>query len=203
MAFSSAPKPFSKEGKNEKELSEMLYRHQKYVETSELARRITNSIKNCNLLFSDLTKVPTLFKEDIQAISALHQPCFNDNDFRIKIGSLAELFQVPQNEWKVILKKFDPKKKRGSSLLIQWLNEQEISYDCDKVKVWNAIIELRNSSFPYHQTQRKVIKLVKFFGQKFPINYVEFYESILRMLLDSLEMLQTILFTESERKKVE
>lgn len=200
MVFLSASTPSSKE---KKKLSDVIYRYQKYVETSELARRITNSIKNCNILFQDLTKIPSLFKEDIQAISALHQPCFNDDDFRIKVGSLAELFQVPQNEWKAILKNFDPEKKRGSSLLIQWLKEQEIPYDQHKVKVWDAIIELRNSSFPYHPTHRRVIKIVRFFKQSFPLNYVEFYESILGSLLESLEMLQKTLFAAPKKKKYE
>lgn len=200
MVFLSASTPSSNENKK---LIDVIYRYQKYVETSELARRLTNSIKNCNMLFQDLTKIPSLFKEDIQAISALHQPCFNDDDFRIKVGSLAELFQVPQNEWKAILKNFDPKKKRANILLIQWLKEQEIPYDQHKVKVWDAIIELRNSSFPYHPTHRRVIKIVRFFNQSFPLNYVEFYESILESLLESLEMLQKTLFAASENKKYE
>lgn len=200
MVFSSTSTPSSKE---EKKLGDVNYRYQKIIETSELARQITNSIKYCNILFQDLTKIPSLFKEDIQAISALHQPCFNDDDFRIKVGSLAELFQGSQNEWKAILKNFDPKKKRGSSLLIQWLKEQKIPYDQDKVKVWDAIIKLRNSSFPYHQTHKGIIKIVRFFKQSFPPNYVEFYESILRSLLESLEMLQRILFATSEKKKSE
>ena len=164
------------------------------METTTLASRITTAIKSCNLLFRDLTNVPILFREDIQAISVLHQPCFDENDFRLKLGSLAELFEVDPKRWKPILEKFDPKMKRGSTLLVRWLEEQKIPCDRDKVKVWDAIINLRNASFPYHPTNRNLIKLVKFFGQSFPINYAEFYGSILRMFLDSLEMLQKILF---------
>ena len=179
--------------KNRRKLTDEIVRMRKYMETTTLARRITTAIKNCNLLFHDLTNVPILFREDIQAISVLHQPCSNENDFRVKLGALAELFQVDPKKWKPILEKFDPKMKRGSTLLIRWLEERKIPYDRDKVKVWGAIIDLRNASFPYHPTKRELIPLVKFFGQSFPINYVEFYESVLKMFLDSLEMLQRIL----------
>jgi hypothetical protein len=99
------------------------------------------------------------------------------------------------------VEKFDPKMKRGSTLLIEWLDERKIPYDRDKVKVWDAIIDLRNASFPYHPTNRKLIKLVQFFGQSFPINYVEFYESVLKMFLESLEMLQRILFNACLRRE--
>ena len=193
MACSSMSTSSSTKDKNEKKLTNVNYRLRKYMETLTLARSITNAIKHCNLLFRDLTKVPFLFREDIQAISVLHQPCFDANDFPIKLGGLAELFQVDPKKWEPILEKFDPKMKRGSTLLIKWLDEQKIPYDRDKVKVWNAIIDLRNASFPFHPTTRKLIKLVQFFGQSFPINYVEFYESVLKMFLDSLEMLQRLL----------
>ena len=181
--------------KNQRRLFDEFAGIRKYMETTTLARGITTAIKNCNLLFHDLTKVSILFREDIQAISALHQPCLNENNFRVKLGAVAEFFEVQPTEWKTILEEFDPEKiKRGSTLLIRWLDERKIPYDRHKVKVWDAIIDLRNASFPYHPTNRKLIKLVKFFGQSFPIDYEKFYESILRMFLDSLEMLQRVLF---------
>jgi len=176
------------------ELTHELARLRKYIETTSLAKGITTAIKNCNLLFRELTKGPNLFREDIQAISVLHQPCSDDSVFLVKLGALAGLFEVSIEEWKPLLKKFEPWMKRGNTLLEKWLDEQEIAYDQKKVKVWDAIIRLRNASFPYHPTSKKLIKLVKFFGQKFPINYAEFSESILRMFLDSLEMLQTVLY---------
>jgi hypothetical protein len=187
--------------KNKRKLTHELARMRKYMEITTLAKMITTAIKNCNLLFHDLTNVPVLFKEDIQAISALHQPCSDENDFLVKIGALAELFQADTKKWEPILEKFDLKMKRGSTLLIRWLDERKILYDHDKVKVWDAIIDLRNASFPYHPTNRELIKLVQFFGQSFPINYVEFYESVLKMFLDSLEMLQRILFNACLRRE--
>lgn len=180
--------------RNKEILTNELDRLRKYMETTTMARKITTAIKNCNLLFRDLTGVPTLFREDIQAVSVLHQPCSDENDFRMKLGALAELFQVDPNKWKSVLEKLDPKVKRGSILLVKWLDQRKIRYSRDKVKVWDSIIDLRNASFPYHPTNRKLIGLVRFFGQSFPINYTRFYESILTSFLDSLEMLQRILF---------
>ena len=200
MACSSTSTSSSTKDKNERKLTDELARMRKYMETTTLARRITTAIKNCNLLFRDLTNVPILFREDIQAISVLHQPCSDENDFCVKLGALEELFQVDPKKWKPLLEKFDRKIKRGSTLLIRWLDERKIPYNRDKVKVWDAIINLRNVSFPYHPTNKKLIELVRFFGQSFPINYAKFYESILRMFLDSLEMLQRILFNALVRK---
>lgn len=200
MACSSTSTSSSTKDKNKRKLIDERVRTRKYMETTTLAKKITTAIKNCNLLFRDLTKVPILFREDIQAISVLHQPCSDENDFCVKLGAFAGLFQVDSKKWKLILEKFDPKMKRASTLLIKWLEEQKIPYDRDKMKVWDAIINLRNASFPYHPTNVELIKLVKFFEQSFPINYAEFYESILRMFLDSLEMLQRILFNALARE---
>lgn len=199
MVSSSTPTSSSTKDENKRKLIDELARTKKYMEITTLAKNITTAIKNCNLLFRNLTEVP-IFREDIQAISVLHQPCSDENDFCVKLGALAELFQADSEKWKPILENFDPKMKRGSTLLIKWLEEQKIPYNRDTMKVWDTIITLRNVSFPYHPTNVKLIEIVKFFEQSFPMNYAEFYESILRMLLDSLEMLQRILFNETARE---
>ena len=202
MAYSSPPASSSSTDKNKRKIAKELDSLKKYIETTTLAKKITTALKNCNILFHGLTNVPTIFREDIQAISILHQPCSNEDVFRVKLGALEEFFQVDPRKWKHIIEDFDPKMKRGNTLLIRWLDQQKIPYDHEKVKVWNAITSLRNASFPYHPTHRDLIKLVKFFGQSFPIDYDEFYESILRMFLDSLEMLQRILFGADAREAV-
>ncbi len=174
------------------ELAEELARLKKYIDTGSLAKRITSAIKSCNLLFVSLTNVP-IFREDIQVISLLHQPCNDENDLNLKLGGLAELFQVNQEEWKPLIGGFEPWMKRGNTLLLKWLDEQKIPYDQEKVKVWNVIIEWRNASSPYHPTNKNLIGLVNFFGRGFPINYVDLNETILKMFLESLEMLQRVL----------
>ena len=173
--------------------NEELIRLRKYMDTGSLAKRITIAVKLCNQMFCLLTEVPAIFREDIQVISCLHQPCNDDNDLTFKIGALAELFQVNIGDWKPLIRGFKPWMKRGNTLLLKWLDEQQITYDGEKVKVWDAIIEWRNSSFPYHPTNKKLIKLINFFGQCFPIDCGQLYESVLRRFLDSLEMLQRIL----------
>ena len=179
--------------KDSAEVGKELVRLRKYMDTGSLAKRITTAIKSCNLIFCSITNVPVIFREDIKVISILHQPCDNENDFNIKLGALAELFQVDPNEWKPIIRDFKSWMKRGSTFVLKWLEEQNIAYDHEKVKIWDVIIEMRNASSPYHPTSKKLVELVNFFGQGFPMDYGKLYESILIKFLDSLEMLQRVL----------
>jgi hypothetical protein len=174
-------------------VAQTVYEIRRYMNTVALAKEITDAIKTCNLLFCSLTHIPTLFREDIQAISALHQPYNDENAFQTKIGALAGLFQVDSKPWNALFTELDPKIQRANTLLLKWLDEKHIPYDPDKAQIWEDIQVLRNASFPYHQTDQRWIALAKRFGQNFPINYADFYEVILRKFLDSLKMLQTIL----------
>lgn len=169
---------------------------ERYLETRDMAAKITRSIKTCNMFFATLTQIP-IFTEDIEAISSLHLPCYGADDFKIKIGGLAELFQIDVKKWEPILKNFEPWMKRANTLLLKWLDENNIAYDHKKVKVWDAIIELRNSSFPYHPSNPESLKLIQFFHGSFPIKYPDLYGYILKMFLESLDMLETILFKRS------
>ena len=105
------------------------------MDTGSLAKRITIAIKSCNLIFYNLTKIPAIFREDIEVISTLHQPCNDNNDLTFKIGALAELFQVNTDDWKPLISGLKPGMKRGNTLLLKWLDEQQITYDGEKVKV--------------------------------------------------------------------
>lgn len=187
--------------RTKKAIADVIDQDRRYLIRVSLASDITNAVRTCNILFSNITNVPTLFREDIQAVSVLHQPCNDENDFYIKLGALAGFFQIDPKPWKVLFTELDPKIQRANSLLIKWFDKQKIVYDPDKVRVWGDIQDLRNASFPYHQTDQRWIKHAKLFGQDFPINYADYYESLLRMFLDSLKMLQTILNGVSSRSK--
>lgn len=149
----SSPTPSFINNEVEEKLAKELALLKKYVATGSLAKRITSAIKSCNLLFLNLTNIP-IFREDIQVISLLHQPCNDENDLNLKLGSLAELFQVSPEDWKPLIRGFELWMKRGNTLLLKWLDEQKIPYDHEKVKVWDVIIEWRNSSTPYHPTNK-------------------------------------------------
>jgi hypothetical protein len=165
---------------------------EKYVLTSEKAHEITNAIRNCNLLFNRLTKVNLLLREDIQAISGLHRPCEDENDFIVKIGALAGLFEVGLDEIKSRLMNWE-KGWKLVKLLERWFDENNISYDRGMLETWRKIIELRNASFPYHPTDTRVIDLLRFFGHDFPIRYPQLWDSILDKFRNSLISLQIAL----------
>ena len=194
-------KPKPEKQKSDKAIAGVIDQERRYLIRVSLARDIANAIKTCNILFSNLAYVPTLFREDIQVISALYQPCDNENDFYVKLGALAGFFQVDPKPWNALFPELDPKIQRANTLIINWFDKQKIVYDQEITRVWENIQVLRNASFPFYQTDQRWIKLAKLFGQDFPINYADYYESILRMFLDSLKMLQTILNGVSARSK--
>jgi hypothetical protein len=111
----------------------------RYLVVASLAKEITDAIKTCNLLFCSITHVPTLFREDIQAISALHQPYNDENAFQTKVGALAGLFQVDPKPWSALFTELDPKIQRANTLLLKWLDQNNIPYDHDKVQIWEDI----------------------------------------------------------------
>jgi hypothetical protein len=181
----------SDEGLNK--IGEVVEEERRYLNRVSLAFEITNAIRACNNLFTRLTDAPTLFREDIQIISALHQPCNNEIDFNVKLGALAGLFEVDLMPWKSLIPDLDPNIRRANSLLFRWFDIEKIPYDRSRLEIWNNVQDLRNSSFPYHQTDQRWVKVAEQFDQKFPINYPQYYEIILVKFLDSLKILQTIL----------
>jgi aldehyde:ferredoxin oxidoreductase len=93
---------------------------------SEKAHKVTNAISSCNVLFCSRTKVTSVFKEDIQAISVLHSSCINEEDFAIKIGALAGLFEVKLEPLRGLLKKGKAEENWKSTKLVEmWLRGSE------------------------------------------------------------------------------
>jgi hypothetical protein len=109
------------------------------------------------------------------------------------LGALAGLFQVDPTPWKAIIPDLDPAIKRASSLLFKWFEVEKIPYNSSEFEIWNNIYDLRNASFPYHQTDQRWIKIAEQFEQEFPINYAQYYEVILTEFLNSLKELLTTL----------
>jgi len=157
-----------------------------------LPSQVTSSIKMANHLFRHLTGIPIYFNESIESISELHKPCHSHIDFRIKIGALAQLFDIslsslrkivknPENQWKSI------------KLLEVWFHQNALEYDANMLQIWRNIIDLRNSSFPYHPSTSRLILILNFFGSSFPIDYPKLWILILRRFLESIESFQEIL----------
>jgi hypothetical protein len=164
-----------------------------YVRVSEKARQVTNAIGSCNVLFCSRTKVTSVFREDIQAISVLHSSCSDEREFSIKIGALAGLFEVELDPLRALLREKVEKNWKSTKLLEQWLTENGIAFDPNVFTTWRGIIELRNASFPYHHMNARVVEILQYFGHGFPLDFPRLYESILDRFLASLDSFQMAL----------
>lgn len=89
----------------------------------------------------------------------LSSPCFGNNDFRIKIGSLALLFESEQKQLRKELGVIKPQKT--ITLMENFLKARNLSYNPLIFEIWRAIIGLRNNIPPYHRYDKEVLKFLK------------------------------------------
>jgi hypothetical protein len=168
---------------------------ERYFRTSGKASEIATAVKNCNVLFHSLTNVKFVFREDIQAINALHAPCENERDFAFKIGGLAELFEVQLEPLRALLRGECDQSWRSIKLTEVWMKENAITYDPTIFEVWRRIVALRNASFPYHATDAEIVELLQYFDQTFPVEYASLCDSVLDKFLASLKLFEMALKT--------
>ena len=157
-----------------------------------LPSKVTSGIKMVNHLFNDITGISHFFYENIELISEIHTPCRSESDFKIKIGALAQLFEINLSPLRKIVKNPD-KQWKSIKIIETWFMENAIEYDSNMLQVWRYIIDLRNASFPYHPSNGRIIAIVKFFGSYFPINYPKLWYLILDNFLTSIEYFQKLL----------
>lgn len=160
---------------------------------SEKARKLTNAIKSCNVLFCSRTTVALLFNEDIQTINALHGSCNDYEEFAIKIGALAGLFEVNLDPLRTLIRGKVEENWKSIKLIEVWLLENHIAFDSNIFETWRKIIGIRNASFPYHHTDARIVEIFQYFGQGFPPQFSMLYESILDKLLTSIDSFQLAL----------
>lgn len=149
-----------------------------------LASQIVNAIVSCNLLSNKVLGCE-FFNASPEIVNTLHTPCRNENEFKIKIGALSLLFDVE-------LKRFREKVRdaeddwKSIKLLGKWAEQNSLTYDPYMFEVWRNVVELRNTSFPFHKTDERILRVLSFFGQAYPPNYEELWKVILNRLLASL-----------------
>ena len=151
-----------------------------------IALKIITLVPAINDQFSSMTsRSVKIFNDDMRIAAELFTPCSTQNDYVKKIGALVTFFEVKLDPLRNLIKNPDPNWK-SIKLIETWLNENNVGRDSEILKIWSAIINLRNATFPYHPGDAKVIEVVKFFGHDFPLDYCELWSSILLKFCYSL-----------------
>lgn len=74
--------------------------------------------------------------------------------FEVDLTALRSKVNSTQSDWKSV------------TLLEQCVVENSLQCDSNMFKAWRTIIDFRNASFPYHETDGRVIELTAFFARK-------------------------------------
>jgi len=157
-----------------------------------IAAQIVDELRTINILFNNITGIQNLFSEDIQVVSQLHTPCRTREDYWMKIGSLALLFEREVKSLRKLVKNPAPAWK-SIKLIEVWLQQNNIPYDLELVQVWKNIKELRNATFPYHSGDARIVNILQFFDQGFPPDYTKLWDPILEKFLESLRKFRATL----------
>lgn len=151
------------------------------------ASRIVAAIVSCNMLSNKVLGCQ-FFNASPEVVDTLYTPCRNENEFKIKIGALSLLFDI---ELKLLRGKVRDARDDWKSikLLREWAEQNSLRCDAYMFEIWKNIVDLRNTSFPFHRTNERILLVLSFFGQAYPPNYEQLWKVILNRLLTSLLML--------------
>jgi hypothetical protein len=176
---------------NQKKLQELAADSPANAERGTLASRIVEELVACNLLSKKRLSFE-FFNCSPEVINTLHTPCVDGDDFKIKIGALANIFETNikalkelvhnvQDDWKSI------------KLLEEWAKQNSLPYDPVMLEVWRNIVEMRNATFPFHKTDPRLIVIMTYFGQAFPPKYPELWNEILTRFAESITKFRILL----------
>ena len=155
---------------------------QKYIREF-LASKVIEEAESCNLL-SRRGLSGDFFNLNSTIVNAIHKECPDADAFHIKIGALAQMFEIDLTGLRSKVTNAETNWK-SVRLLEEWVNEKRLQHDPDMFKVWKAIIDFRNASFPYHETGDRVVELTTLFGHKYPPDYSELWMDVLKRFLKS------------------
>lgn len=151
---------------------------------SEIADKIAQKRREINLLFNNKFGIK-LFKENEMAILDIRKPCSNEEDFNNRIQSLTALIdEIETKELKRYVK------ANGSiNILESFLDAKMPYFDRSIIKNLRNIVTLRSKKFPIHRDDPKFIDALSYFGSKYPPDWEDLWEDVLKKYLDSLEKL--------------
>ena len=151
-----------------------------------LASRISRHIQDINFAGNIKYKTP-FFKENMELILQIINPCENKDDFTVKIANLASLFEINKKQLETLV--LDSENKGTIKLIKQMLDEKNISYKNSLFKTWINIKNLRNL-YPIHSRDDPNLyaNLLRFFNTPVtaPPNYSELWDNILNSFANSL-----------------
>lgn len=176
---------------NQERLQQLATESEENRERQTLASDVVGELVSCNLLSKKKLSFE-FFNCSPDIVNALHTPCRDEGDFRIKIGALANIFEIDLKPFKVRVKHVQAEWKL-IKLFEVWASESSLEYDSKMLQVWKTIVDLRNATFPYHATDTRIVDLMRFFGQSFPPDYTKLWKSILKSLLVSITQFRDLL----------
>jgi hypothetical protein len=156
---------------------------QKYIREF-LASKVIEEAESCNLL-SRRGLSGDFFNLNSTIVNAIHKECPDADAFHIKIGALAQMFEIDLTGLRSKVKNAETDWK-SVRLLEEWVRDKLLQHEPDMFKVWKAIIDFRNASFPYHETDDRVVELTVLFGHKYPPDYSELWMDVLKRFLKSI-----------------
>jgi hypothetical protein len=158
-----------------------------------MASGVSTLIQEINLLGEIKLETP-FFKENMELILQIINPCNDKDDFTVKIANLSALFEVSRTQ---LVNLVEDSNNKGTIKLTQSLfNEKGIPYDESMFDTWLKIRDFRNM-YPTHSEldPKKYRDLLIFFNEplRIPPVYSRLWDNILSKFITSLQEFQTLL----------
>jgi hypothetical protein len=172
---------------NEARLQELAAESPDNEERVALAASIVEELVACSMLSKEKLGFD-FFNCSPDNISALYTPCKDGNDFKMKIGALANLFEVDLKPFRALVRNAQDDWK-SIKLIEEWAKQNSVSFDPTMPEVWRKIVDMRNSTFPFHKTDQRLLAIVSYFGQSYPPEYPILWKEILtRFAISAVEL---------------
>ena len=169
--------------KDESGLRELAEQSEQNGKRGLLANQIVRTLVDCNI-YGQKMLTQELFKISPETVNELHTACTNQDEFQMKIGALAVVFETNLEHLKTKVKNAQDSWK-SIKLIEEWCKQSK-TLDPKVFNVWRSIVDLRNATFPYHPTDSRIVELISFFGEKFPPNYTQLWNVILGKFHESI-----------------
>ena len=176
---------------NRGKLEEMAAESPEHADRLVLASKIVEVLVDCNLLSKNRLGFE-FFNCSPDAVNVLHTPCRDGDDFKIKIGALANMFEIGLKPFRELISNAKDEWK-SIKLFEEWAKQNSLSYDPLVLEIWRNIVEMRNATFPFHKTDQRLLAVISYFGQSFPPKYPELWHEILTRFAISITKFRVLL----------
>jgi hypothetical protein len=178
---------------NQEKLQELAAVSSDNESRAALAASIVEELVACNMLTNQKLGFES-FSCSPETINALHTACKDADDFKLKIGALANLFSIDLKPLRALIRNAQDDWK-SIKLLEEWAKQNSVAFEPTMFEVWRKIVDMRNSTFPYHATDQRFLSLVSYFGQSYPPKYPELWKGVLTKLVVTTAEFRNLLST--------